>query len=159
MAESQGGSSSSGSKGIVTILVILVLISMVGTGVAVFFVLKAGNAPKHTEESSEHGASSGGVLVEFPAIVVNLNHSMEEIRYLKCAMSLEVSDEKKAEKINTDMPRVKNAVILYLSTLRFQDLQTLEDKHKIIKNLHEKINESLGGNTVQKIFITEFVVQ
>jgi flagellar basal body-associated protein FliL len=72
---------------------------------------------------------------------------------------VQVADEKVAEKVNAGMPRVKNEAILYLSTLRFQDIQSLEDKQKIIHNLQEKIDEALGGKVIQKIFLTEFVVQ
>src|SRR5689334_20517217 len=99
MAEtSEAAKAQPANKSNTLLLVMVMVMSLAGTGTAVFFALRPPKTEKAAPAHAETPAPPAvGQLVEMPALVVNLNHPMEEIRYLKSALALEVADEKVAE--------------------------------------------------------------
>ncbi|MHC1753057.1 flagellar basal body-associated FliL family protein [Humidesulfovibrio sp.] len=126
-----------------------------------------------TEQTESHGgqpkgegaadnASAGpegvGELVSIPPLLVNLAEPQGR-RYLKLALDIEVKDKLAADELNKNMPKVKDALILLLSSKTYEDLGSLENKILLKKEVVERLTLVLGEQKVLRVYITEIVVQ
>jgi flagellar FliL protein len=97
-------------------------------------------------------------LVSLPPFVVNLADPLGR-RYLKLSIDVEVTDNKAASELMDKESQVRDAIILYLSSLTYQDIQGFDSKILMKKELVNRLNQILGGSKVLRIYITEMVVQ
>lgn len=97
-------------------------------------------------------------LVSLPTFVVNLADPLGR-RYLKIAIDVEVIDKKAAEQLNASESKIRDAIILLLSSKTFADLSTMEDKISLKQEIVERLNQVLGGSKVMRVYFTEMVVQ
>jgi len=117
----------------------------------------------HAEKKDEHGQSAAaldgaGELVSIPPLLVNLAEPQGR-RYLKLALDIEVKDKLAADSLNKNMPKVKDALLLLLSSKTYEDLGTLENKILLKKEIVERLTLVLGEQQVLRVYITEIVVQ
>ena len=124
----------------------------------------------HGESKGGHGDAKGKggkpgeakaeaeVLVSMPPFVVNLADPLGR-RYLKLALDVEVKDKEAAQELTTKAAKARDSVILLLSSKTYQDLSSMEAKILLKKEIAERLNQSLGGARVQRVYITEMVVQ
>jgi flagellar protein FliL len=166
-------------KKMIMIIIIIMLVAALGAGG--FFGYKwwmgkkvAGGSDNATaqETKSEHGAetkSSGhgdnatavagaGEIVSIPPLLVNLADPQGR-RYLKIALDVELKDKAAADELNKNMPKVKDALLLLLSSKTYEDLSTLEDKIMLKKEIVERLSLVLGEQKVLRVYITEIVIQ
>lgn len=99
-----------------------------------------------------------GVIVSIPPLLVNLADPQGR-RYLKIALDVEMSGKPAADELNKNMPKVKDALLLLLSSKTYDDLSTLEDKILLKKEIVERLTLVLGEQKVQRVYITEIVIQ
>lgn len=136
----------------------------------------ADNASEHKAEGGNATASGGhgegakkdaagdaatpdsGVIVSIPPLLVNLADPQGR-RYLKIALDVEMSGKPAADELNKNMPKVKDALLLLLSSKTYDDLSTLEDKILLKKEIVERLTLVLGEQKVQRVYITEIVIQ
>ncbi len=97
-------------------------------------------------------------LVSLPTFIVNLADPLGR-RYLKITMDVEVINESSAKELTAKEPKIRDAVILLLSSKSYQDLATMESKILLKKEVAERLNQALGGPKVLRVYITEMVVQ
>ncbi len=97
-------------------------------------------------------------LVSLPTFIVNLSDPLGR-RYLKISLDVEVVNDKAARDLTAKEARVRDAVILLLSSKSYQDLSTMESKILLKKEVAERLNQALGGPQVLRVYITEMVVQ
>lgn len=115
----------------------------------------------HGEKKDEKGAAGaeGGVeLVSLPPLLVNLAEPQGR-RYLKLGLDVEVKDKVAADALNKNMSKVKDALILLLSSKTYEDLASLESKILLKKEIVERLTLVLGEQKVQRVYITEIVIQ
>lgn len=165
-------------KKLILIIIIVLLLGVLGAGG--FFGYKWWMGRSHapadanaTEQAEGHGgeakpegaadnASAGpdgvGELVSIPPLLVNLAEPQGR-RYLKLALDIEVKDKLAADELNKNMPKVKDALILLLSSKTYEDLGSLENKILLKKEVVERLTLVLGEQKVLRVYITEIVVQ
>jgi flagellar FliL protein len=97
-------------------------------------------------------------LVSLPTFVVNLADPLGR-RYLKIAIDVEVVDKEAAEQLNASESKVRDAIILLLSSKTFAELSTMEDKISLKQEIVERLNQVLGGPKVVRVYFTDMVVQ
>lgn len=127
-----------------------------------------GGAPVADQAAAEQGqegkpigpaiATGKEQLVSLPTFIVNLADPLGR-RYLKITLDVEVVDEASAKELTIKEPKVRDAVILLLSSKSYQDLATMESKILLKKEVAERLNQALGGPKVLRVYITEMVVQ
>lgn len=152
-------------KGIIKWLILLLLLIVLGAG-AYFAYTKffAGGSPETAEEQVEQTEEAKveepgeAQLVTLPAFVVNLADPLGR-RYLKLALDVEVSSQKAADDIAKNQAKIKDAILLLLSSKTYQELQTLENKLLLKKEIVDRLNLILGEATVKRVYITEMVIQ
>lgn len=146
------------------IIIAVVLLLLVGGGVGAFFMLQP-------ESPGPEATAEGGEVVEperdpiylplSPAFVINFEHK-GAIRYLQLTLQIMSYDQDVVDKVEANMPAVRNKLILLFSAQDYEALNTLEGKEDLRKAVLESINEVVrlsGDMVVNDVFFTGFVVQ
>ena len=149
------------------IIIISVAVVLLGGGGAAFFLLKGGDA----EPAQGMDAEQGEVVVEelsdpiylplSPTFVVNFEHK-GGIRYLQLSLQVMSFDEEAIEKVEANMPAVRNNLILLFSGQDYGFLTTVEGKEKLREEVRDSINELIhltDKSKVNEVFFTGFVMQ
>jgi flagellar FliL protein len=155
------------NKKIVIALVLLLLLA--GGGAGAFFMLQQSDSA----EADATGAAAeklGGdaepegdpiYLPLSPAFVVNFEHN-GAIRYLQLGMQAMSYDQAAVDKVEANMPAVRNNLILMFSAQDYEVLNTVEGKENLRKEVLDSINKVVrlsGESAVNDVFFTSFVVQ
>lgn len=90
--------------------------------------------------------------------VVNLADPMGR-RYLKANMDVEVTDGDVAAELNAAMPKIKDALLLLLSSKSFADISSMDKKIELKNEIVDRLNLIIGKAKVRNVYFTEFVVQ
>ncbi|MBZ4686158.1 MAG: flagellar basal body-associated protein FliL [Desulfomicrobiaceae bacterium] len=151
------------------IIILLVLVALLGAGgffayQHFFASSKEGAADANaTEEAAPTDANATNVtmpgqLVKLDTLVVNLADPLGR-RYLKVTMEVEVVDPQAVAELDAAMPKVKDALLLLLSSKTFADVATMDKKLELKLQVVERLNQILGKSKVRDVYFTEFVVQ
>lgn len=151
-------------------IILLVLLLAIGAGA--FFawpivqekLLGGGDAPANaTTQAQEPGAqpmapAGETEMVTLPTFVVNLADPLGR-RYLKLTLSVEVASKEAAETLNQSEAKVRDAVILLLSSKTFADLSSIDAKLELKDQIVKRLNQIMGGSSILRVYFTEMVVQ
>lgn len=138
------------------LIIIGVLILLLGGGGYFGYTKykKADEKEKEVEKEQEI------ILVPLKSFVVNLlDKKGIGKRYLKVTMELEVGKEEGKAKIEKNMPQLKDAILLLLSSQTLKEINTMEGKLELKQAILSRIKQVLGDGIVKRIYFTEFVVQ
>lgn len=113
---------------------------------------------KDGKDAKGGGAEGGSELVSLPPFLVNLADPQGR-RYLKLALDIEVKDKAAADQLNKSMAKVKDALLLLLSSKTYDDLASIENKILLKKEIVERLTLVLGEQKVLRVYITEIVIQ
>jgi flagellar protein FliL len=115
----------------------------------------------HTPESVSKGDTSKNDLSQiFPLekFVVNLNDPGGK-QYLHTTIELESTVNGFAEELNSKMPQVKDAILIILSSKSLSDVQGIDGKISLRKELITEINKIMSMTKIRNLYFTEFVIQ
>ncbi len=142
------------------VILLLVFVALVAGGgfAAWFFLIKTpeggeGNNTKVVEEKIVRGP-----MVNLDPFVVNLADPIGR-RYLKTTMDVEVVDAAAAAALSADMPRIKDTILLLLSSKTFADIDSLDKKLELKDEIVERMNLIVGQGKIINLYFTEFVIQ
>lgn len=163
MAKDAAGKSeeSGGSKKKLIIIIAAVLVLLIGAGVGAYLFMGGKDnkiSPEEEQAALANQAKQVGPMVNIDSFIVNILDD-EESRYLKAAITLEVSDEQAAMELNERMPQIKDAILLLIGNKTFSELNDLQGKIQLRAELINKINSILLKGKVKRIYFTDFVVQ
>lgn len=99
-----------------------------------------------------------GEMVTLQPFVVNLADPKGK-RYLKLKLSLELESLEAAERVQKISPKLRDIVIMMLTSLAFEEVMTPEGKLRIRDELLERFNRTTRPDKVKNIYFSEFVVQ
>lgn len=159
---------------------IVVLNTLLLAGVLVFVMKRpaaqaAGDAAKPAAaaagEHGEHGegGASGsdhgdketdqlGPILRLDNFIVQVR-TTEGDRYAHLTIEVEVRNELDKKAFETRMPRIRDAVIGYLSDRTEDDLRGSEGLAQLKEALAKKMDELVPGRRTRGLFITEFIIQ
>ena len=148
------------------IIIAVVLLAVLGGGgfAAWKFFLQPKEAHNATAENAEGQpeaaaeAETGGQLVTLDSFVVNLSDPMGR-RYLKTTLDVEVANAAAAAELTAAMPKVKDTLLLLLSSKSFADISSMDKKIELKNDIVNRLNQIIGKNKVRNVYFTEFVVQ
>ena len=165
MAGDKPEKSGSKLKMIIIIAVIVVLLLAIGIGATLFltgaFSKKSGAAGKtpHAAVVKKHKPVYFAIK---PALVVNFQNPTQA-RYLQVSIDLMTRDPKLVEELKTNMPAIRNRLIILLSAQKYAQISTAAGKQKLRKEVLASINDVLkqanAGGKVEKVYFTNFVMQ
>lgn len=177
-AEDSGEESVAPKKNNKIIPIILVVNTLLMTGVLIFVMKRpaaqaaggkehAAAAPAgHGEapakgEGGEHGAPVGdgpGPTMRFENFIVQVR-ATEGDRYAHMTIEVEVGAETDKKAFETRMPRIRDAVIGYLADRSEDELRGSEGLGQVKEALTKKLDEIVPGHRVRGLFVTEFIIQ
>jgi flagellar FliL protein len=138
------------------IIAALGVLVIVGGGAGWFFFLRHQGEQAHAEAPPPKPPS----FVEVPDMLVNLaGNPGERVQYLKVKIMLEVKEEKQAEAIKPNMPRVTDIFQTYLRELRPSDLNGSAGLFRLKEELTRRVNAAVSPNQVAAVLFKEIVVQ
>lgn len=119
-----------------------------------------------TEDAAAAPGRSGGAQtprsvqkpVPLPQFTVNLADPPGN-RYLKIGMEVEFNTPDAAKQIQEQSARVRDAIILLLSSKTVQGLSSAEGKVLLKNEVASRLNQILGSPQVVRVYFTDFVIQ
>ena len=118
------------------------------------------NATEEAKSEEEGGGAPAAPSTTVPVqpFVVNLANPIGS-KHVRLSMDLEMIDAKAAEQLNQEMVKVRDSVILLLSSKTYADLAPLEGKLQLKNEIVERVNLILGGPKVVKVYFTDMIFQ
>lgn len=147
------------------IIIGVVLLALLGVGG--YFGYTMFLAPKDDTAASEGAPAEGdqqametleGTLVPLPVFLVNLADPLGR-RYLKLGMEVEVRDPEVQADLAKYEARIKDSLLLYLSSQTYDSLSTMDAKLQLKQEVADRLTQILGKGTVLRVYITEMVIQ
>ena len=148
------------------LLLVLLLLAAGGAGAYWWFFMRqpaavteqpAAGAPPAPAVMADNARSEGRV-VALPPFLVNLADPAGR-RYLKLSMEVEVNAPEAAREIESQNAKVRDALILLLSSKPYAELSLPEGKLQLKNEVADRLNQILGAPRVTRVYFTEFVVQ
>ena len=68
-------------------------------------------------------------------------------------------DEQASKDFAASMSKVRDSILLLLSSKTSEELSKMEGKIMLRKEIVERLNQALGGQKVLRIYITDMVIQ
>ena len=140
------------------ILIIAILGLLLSGGGLVAYVMLTDEPPVAKEAQASQAASKNVVNMPLEPFLVNLADK-ESRRYLKLKVELEVNNEETAKELEKSMPRMRDALILLLSSKTYLDLASSQGKQQLKQEIKQKVTALPGGSKISDVFFTEFVAQ
>lgn len=156
-------------KGKLIIIIAAVVLLLGALGGGAWYVLHPAEHEDDEEAAAEAPKKKSGketppVYVALEAFTVNLVPDPAE-QYLQVAMSLELEDAAEGEKIKLHMPKLRNKVMLLLSSKKGPELVTKEGKEGLAQELKQQMNEVLApsgkdkNGPIKEVLFTSFIIQ
>lgn len=115
---------------------------------------------KISETAAKNKPEETRIIFPLESFIVNLTDSAGSgKRYLKATIELETGSEEEKKKLESYKAQMKDTILTLLSSRSFEEIKTVEGKLDLKQAVLFQINQILGGNIVQRIYFTEFVVQ
>ena len=91
-------------------------------------------------------------------ILVNLRNT-RGTRYLKAAITLEISDDTLTKELEVQRPRVVDYLIGKLSSCELAEIDSPAGRARLKREIVNGLNDMLATGSVLNLFFTEFVIQ
>lgn len=163
MPEADASEKKSSKRPVVLIGMAVILVLLVGGGFAGWTWLKSNSSDEIAspdEPGSAVNPEAAPLTYTLNTYIVNLmgNSGMSN-RYLKVGVLLGISDPASIPVVEKYKPLLDDAALILLSSKTYNDLATVEGKIVLKQEFISRMNQILGGNVVNKVYFSEFVVQ
>lgn len=133
------------------------LLILIGAGV--YFSGLLGSSSKKAEAPPPKVEQGPAIYVDLPEILVNLEATGKQQRFLKASISLEVANEVDAEALKKQMPRLIDQFQTYLRGLRVDDLHGSAGVYRLRQELLARVAQSAEPTAVNDVLFRELLVQ
>jgi flagellar FliL protein len=159
------------SKKKLMIMVAVAVLVVAGGGAGAFMMMGKGGDHGEGKEAAEgghgsgHGAGPEGkrqvVFVDVREMLLNLSPDMpqDKTKYAKVRLSLELKDAKVEEEVKPLMPRVEDALQIYMRELRASDLTGSVGLFRLREELLRRVNIALYPAKVEAVLLKDVIVQ
>ncbi len=118
-----------------------------------------GDAPKVAAKPKiKSDLTAIGQMHPMDQVIVNLL-TQSGRRYLKVAISFELSAEPLATEMDSKKAVIRDIVISVLSSKTIEEISTSKGKEKLKEEVIAKVNEILVDGQIKNLFFTDFVIQ
>lgn len=156
-------------KGSMKLVIILVVALAVlgGGGTVLWFKVIApaigagGDSAEKKEEATEESKTPeilSGPMFPLDPFIINLSGEGGK-RFLKLTIELELNDENLNLEITASLPKIKDSILILLSSKTFEDVYTVEGKFKLRDEITARVNRFLATGHIRNVYFTEFVIQ
>lgn len=99
-----------------------------------------------------------GEMFTLEPFVVNLSDPKGK-RYLKVTIAIELENAMGLETAEKNKPKLRDMIIMLLTSLSFEEVMTPEGKIRVRDELFERVNLILRPDRANNIYFTDFVIQ
>ena len=96
------------------------------------------------------------VLVALDPFILNLS---DPGRHLKVAVQFELSDEKDELKVKERIPKLRDIIIMLLSSKKIDSVSSPEGKFQLKDEILLRGNQVMGKEMFKNVYFTDFVMQ
>jgi flagellar FliL protein len=166
---SESASSSSGSGQKPTLFIILAVVNMlvvVGVGMMLWMGQKKKEAQvgiddvvqgEHDTMKEEEGKQEFiGKLIPLETFLVNLSGQRGR-KLVKIDMELEVNNDEVQEEIDQIKPKIRDMIIIILSSKTYAQVSTKEGKETLREEIRDQVNLFLTKGQITKVYFPEFI--
>ena len=139
------------NKLVMTMFILLVIIALVGA-VAIIMLLNTNNQSKGSEPTIDE-------VLEMSVDIKEITTNLASNDFIRISFKIQTDSKKAKEELQKRDFQVNNIIILELSGLEVEEIQGKEGQLKLEETLKTKINEILQEGKVQKVYITQFLLQ
>ena len=136
-------------------LILGAAVVLAGAGAGGYMFL--GGGQKKADKPPPDAVGKMGPLVPIDPMIVNLDEPGGN-RYLKIAFDLELKRDLD-EPAKALMPRLRDQVLLYLSSLSVEQVKKNETKLAMKKKIKDTANEVFGQRLAKAVYFKELVMQ
>ncbi|WP_163559783.1 flagellar basal body-associated protein FliL [Halomonas sp. NO4] len=155
--------SKDGSSKLLWLLLVLVLLSSVAAGIAIYLVMQDDGTEADGQLQTQQVERPSPIFVKIEPFTVNLADDRYGSRLLYTGLSLKVGDEETREMLEEHMPQVRSRLLTLFSGKEAQELTSPEGKRllsqEVIATLSEPMTEPQPSLEIQDVLFTEFIVQ
>lgn len=173
--EEEAKKKKSSSMLVIIIIVVLILIILGGAITAVLLIGGDNEAqvkqsvsqaqekttpsrPRGDSEIDSRKLSDIGILYPLDTFTVNLKSDAGR-RYLKAAISLELSGSGLSVELDNKSPVVRDRIIRILTSKTLEEISSKKGKQKVSEQIIDTLNAMIVDGQVKGIYFTEFVIQ
>ncbi|WP_447554873.1 flagellar basal body-associated protein FliL [Vreelandella sp. EE22] len=157
MAEASGG-----SKKLLWIMVVLVVLSSLGAAAAIYMVLGQ-QGDGEVNQAQVTAKPEPPVFTRIEPFTVNLADDRYGSRLLYTGITLRVGGETSKAIIEEHMPQVRSRLLILLSGKQASELTSIEGKEALAQAIINRLNVPLTENQppldLQEVLFTDFIVQ
>jgi flagellar protein FliL len=158
MAEKSGG-----SKKLLWIMIILVLMSSIGAAAAIYMVIDQRNDGTEEADTQQVAEREPPIFMRIEPFTVNLADGNYGSRLLYTGVTLRVGDETSKIILEEHMPQVRSRLLMLLSGKQADELTSTEGKQQLAQSIIDRLNVPLTENQppldLREVLFTEFIVQ
>ncbi len=125
---------------------------------------KANKTAKKTKGGGGHGSAPQNpvYLPLDPPFVINFE-DQGILRYLQIGLSVMSRDQAVIDAVNTNMPQIRNDLILLFGDQKMETLNSNQGKEKLrtqaLEHIQAVLNEEIGEPGIEAVYYTNFVMQ
>jgi len=149
----------------IIMIAVAMVVSAAIIGGGLFWGLKGHSAPEGgaagTEKKAEPVAKKEvPVMYPLEAFIVNIGDG-RDMRYLKVKVELEtaLSPENAKKELDPYLARLRDSVLVLLTTKTIQDVQDLPGKNRLREEILAAAKRIMPGGKISSVYYTDFVVQ
>jgi len=164
--EGEDGAEKKGGGGLLPLINLVLLVLLLGVGGFNTWTLMHMDKPAAVEAVTptadtaipvaDDPGNEPPVEMDLDDVTVNL---ADPNRYLKVKIRLSLRSEDDKAKIEERKSEINDLLITLMSGKRFDDIRTPLGKYELKEELVHRINKTVGGSPVRKLFFTDFVSQ
>jgi len=154
---SKGGKSPSkgvGKKLIILLAGLLVILGVGGYFGYTMFFQEKGKGEKQAQK--EKKGKEKMVLIAMDPFILNL---VDPGRHLKVNLQLELVDEKEEPKVKERIPKLRDIIIMLLSSKTLDAVSSPEGKFQLKDEILLRVNQAMEKEMFKNVYFTEFVMQ
>lgn len=153
------------------IIIVAAAVLVLGGGAGAYLMMGRGGHGEGAEAAAgDHGGGHGGsgpdakksvVFVDVREMLLNLSPELpqDKTRFAKVRISLELKDGKVEEEVKPLMPRVEDALQVYMRELRASDLTSSVGLFRLREELLRRVNIALYPAKVEAVLFKDVIVQ
>jgi flagellar FliL protein len=146
----------SGSKKIIIIAILGVLVLGLSTAAGLYFMGMLGGSK--AVSASAVKAPKDHAYLDLPGILVNIAGTPKQ-QFLRLVVSIELDSPGDIGKIKPLLPRVIDRFQVYLRELRLDDIKGASGMHRMHEELLANINEAVAPVVVSDLLFKEMTIQ
>lgn len=153
--------SSGGSRKLLWLMAVLVVVSVSAAGAAFYMVL--GQGEPRAAQAQATPERRAPIFVKIDPFTVNLADDNYGSRLLYTGISLKVGDQETREILQEHMPQVRSRLLMLFTGQQASELTHPGGKaqlaDKVIATLHEPMTDYQPDLLIDDVLFTEFIVQ